>query len=73
MAVRGLLTRLPWWVKWVAAPVIAVAVFGSVIATVAYFVVSLLFKALALVALVGGLVYIVRKFRKTTPSSRDGW
>ncbi|MFJ8697039.1 DUF5326 family protein [Streptomyces roseolilacinus] len=73
MAVRGLLAGLPWWVKWVAIPVIAVAVFGSLIATAVYFVVSLLFKALVLVALVGGLVYVVRKFKGSSPSAHDGW
>ncbi|URM90629.1 DUF5326 family protein [Streptomyces sp. MRC013] len=73
MAVRGLLAGLPWWVKWVAIPVAAVVLFGGALATVAYFVVSLLFKALAFVALVGGLVYVVRKFRKSPPSSDGGW
>ncbi|MDT9681869.1 DUF5326 family protein [Streptomyces sp. TRM76323] len=73
MAVRGLLTGLPWWVKWVAIPVIAVVVFGSVIATAALFVVGLLFKVLVFVALVAGLVYVVRKFTASSPSSRDGW
>ncbi|GGQ11936.1 DUF5326 family protein [Streptomyces roseolilacinus] len=73
MAVRGLLTGLPWWVKWVAIPVIAVVVFGSLIATAVYFVVSLLFKALVFVALVGGLVYAVRKFKGSSPSAHDGW
>lgn len=73
MAVRGLLTGLPWWVKWVAIPVIAVVVFGSVIATAALFVVGLLFKVLVFVALVAGLVYVVRKFTASSPSSHDGW
>ncbi|NKY13175.1 DUF5326 family protein [Streptomyces somaliensis] len=73
MAVRGLLAGLPWWVKWVAMPVVAVFVFGGVIATAVYFVVSLLFKALALVALVGGLVYLIRKLRKSPSSSDGGW
>ncbi|KUH38721.1 MULTISPECIES: DUF5326 family protein [Streptomyces] len=77
MAVKELLRGLPWWVKWVAIPVIAVVVFGGLIASAVYFVVSLLFKALVFVALVGGLLYVVRKFTGSSSSSssstRDGW
>lgn len=63
---------LPWWVKWVAVPVIALVVFGGLIASVVGFVIGLLFKALVFVALVGGLIYIVRKFTGNS-SSRSGW
>lgn len=63
---------LPWWVKWVAVPVIALVVFGGLIATVVGFVIGLLFKALVFVALVGGLVYVVRKFTSSS-SSRGDW
>ncbi|GLP70557.1 MULTISPECIES: DUF5326 family protein [unclassified Streptomyces] len=63
---------LPWWVKWVAVPVIALVVFGGLIATVVGFVIGLLFKLLVFVALVGGLVYVVRKFMSSS-SSRSDW
>ncbi|WP_328933305.1 MULTISPECIES: DUF5326 family protein [unclassified Streptomyces] len=69
---REIFAGLPWWVKWVAVPVIALVVFGGLIATVVGFVIGLLFKALVFVALVGGLVYIVRKFTSSS-SSRSGW
>ncbi|MPY32716.1 hypothetical protein FNH09_15975 [Streptomyces adustus] len=63
---------LPWWVKWVAVPIIALFVFGSLIATVVTIVIGLLFKLLIFVALVGGLIYIVRKFISGS-SSRSDW
>ncbi|UXX94526.1 DUF5326 family protein [Streptomyces sp. AD2-2] len=69
---REIFAGLPWWVKWVAVPVIALFVFGGLIATVVGFVIGLLFKALVFVALVGGLVYIVRKFTSSS-SSRSDW
>ncbi|MFD7897269.1 MULTISPECIES: DUF5326 family protein [unclassified Streptomyces] len=62
MAVRELLTGLPWWVKWIAVPVIAIVVFGGLIMSVVAFVIGVLFKVLIFVALVGGLIYVVRKF-----------
>ncbi|WP_236242135.1 DUF5326 family protein [Streptomyces sp. CC228A] len=77
---KELLAGLPWWVKWVAIPVIAVAVFGGMITSAVFFVVGLLFKVLLFVALVGGLIYVVRKFTGTSsssssssPSSRSEW
>ncbi len=69
---REILSGLPWWVKWVAVPVIALVVFGGLIASVVGFVVWLLFKVLIFVALVGGLVYVVRKFTSSS-SSRSDW
>ncbi|MFB7332216.1 DUF5326 family protein [Streptomyces adustus] len=63
---------LPWWVKWIAVPIIALFVFGSLIATVVTIVIGLLFKLLIFVALVGGLIYIVRKFISGS-SSRSDW
>ena len=53
---RGIFAGLPWWVKWVAVPVIALVVFGGLIASVVGFVIGLLFKALIFVALAEGLV-----------------
>ncbi|MEU6809571.1 DUF5326 family protein [Streptomyces sp. NPDC046831] len=69
---REIFAGLPWWVKWVAVPVIALVVFGSLIASVVHFVVYLLFKALVFVALVGGLIYVVRKVRASS-ASRSDW
>ncbi|MBA2807482.1 MULTISPECIES: DUF5326 family protein [Streptomyces] len=69
---REIFTGLPWWVKWVAVPVIALVVFGSLILSVLQVVVALLFKVLVFVALVGGLIYVVRKFMAGS-SSRSDW
>ncbi|GGN66456.1 MULTISPECIES: DUF5326 family protein [Streptomyces] len=69
---REIFNGMPWWVKWVAVPVIALVVFGTVIVSVLSVVISLLFKALVFVALVGGLIYIVRKFMSSS-SSRSDW
>ncbi|MFD3941586.1 DUF5326 family protein [Streptomyces sp. NPDC058579] len=72
MAVREILAGMPWWVKWVAIPVIALFVFGGLIMSVATFVIGLLFKVLVFVALVGGLIYVVRKFMSSS-TSREDW
>ncbi|MET9530140.1 MULTISPECIES: DUF5326 family protein [unclassified Streptomyces] len=72
MAVREIFAGMPWWVKWVAVPVLVLIVFGGLIATVIGFVIGLLFKALVLVALVAGLIYVVRKFTSSS-SSRNDW
>ncbi|MFF9312078.1 DUF5326 family protein [Streptomyces sp. NPDC014748] len=67
---REIFAGLPWWVKWVAVPVIALVVFGGLIVSIVGIVINLLFKLLVCVALVGGLIYIVRKFMS---SSRSDW
>ncbi|MEU4346797.1 DUF5326 family protein [Streptomyces sp. NPDC023838] len=72
MAAREIFTGMPWWVKWVAVPVIALVVFGGLIASVVGFLFSLLFKALIFVALAGGLIYVVRRFMSSS-SSRGDW
>lgn len=72
MAVREIFAGMPWWVKWVAVPVIALVLFGGLIASVIGFVIGLLFKVLLFVALVGGLVFVVRKFMSSS-SSRSDW
>ncbi|CAL9478489.1 hypothetical protein SUDANB6_02989 [Streptomyces sp. enrichment culture] len=69
---REIFTGLPWWVKWIAVPVIALVVFGGLITSVVGFLVGLLFKVLVFVAMVGGLVYAVRKFTSRS-SSRSDW
>ncbi|MGP9019768.1 DUF5326 family protein [Streptomyces sp. BR1] len=73
MATREIFAGMPWWVKWVAVPVIALAVFGGLIASVVGFLFGLLFKALIFVALVGGLIYVVRRFMSSSSSSRGDW
>ncbi|WP_328495217.1 DUF5326 family protein [Streptomyces sp. NBC_00414] len=69
---REIFAGMPWWIKWVAVPVIALVVFGGLIASVVGFVIGLLFKLLLFVALVGGLIYVVRKFTSSS-SSRSDW
>lgn len=71
MAVQEIFAGMPWWVKWVAVPVIAIVVFGSLIASVVGFVIGLLFKVLVFAVLVGGLVFVVRKFLSSSSSGRD--
>jgi hypothetical protein len=72
MAVQEIFAGMPWWVKWVAVPVIALVVFGGLIVSVVGFVIGLLFKLLVFVALVGGLVFLVRKFMASS-GSRGDW
>ncbi|MEU8757789.1 MULTISPECIES: DUF5326 family protein [Streptomyces] len=72
MAVKEILAGMPWWVKWVAIPVLALVVFGGLITSVLTFVVGLLFKVLLFVALVGGLIFVVRKFTSSS-GSREDW
>ncbi|WP_093655700.1 DUF5326 family protein [Streptomyces wuyuanensis] len=68
---REILKGMPWWVKWVAIPLIALVVFGGMIANLIGFVILLLFKVLFFVAIVGGLVYVVRKFMSSSSSKGD--
>ncbi|MEU9980367.1 DUF5326 family protein [Streptomyces sp. NPDC050856] len=68
---KELLAGLPWWVKWVAIPLIAVLVFGGLIASVVSALIGFLFKALVFVALVAGLIYVVRKFTGASSSKSD--
>ncbi|CAM3240308.1 DUF5326 family protein [Streptomyces albus] len=71
MDAKGTLAGLPWWVTWIVIPVIALVVFGGLIASLVGFLVGLLFKVLVFVALVGGVVYLVRRFK--AGSSRSDW
>lgn len=73
MDAKGTLSGLPWWVKWIVIPVIALVVFGGLITSLIGFVVSLLFKILLFVALVGGVIYLVRRFTSASSSSRGDW
>lgn len=69
---REIFGGMPWWVQWIAVPVIALVVFGTVIVSVLSVLIGLLFKVLIFVALVGGLIYVVRKFMSSS-SSRSDW
>ncbi|MFF3390740.1 DUF5326 family protein [Streptomyces sp. NPDC002669] len=68
---REIFAGMPWWVKWIAVPVLAIVVFGGLIANVVGFMIGLLFKVLVFVILVGGLIFVVRKFMSS--SSRGDW
>ncbi|MGW6459492.1 DUF5326 family protein [Streptomyces sp. NPDC055078] len=69
---REIFAGMPWWVKWVALPLVALVVFGGLIASVVGFVIGLLFKVLVFVALIAGLVFVVRKFMSSS-NSRGDW
>ncbi|MBT2397539.1 DUF5326 family protein [Streptomyces sp. ISL-100] len=69
---REIFAGMPWWVKWVAVPVIALVVFGGAILSAIGLLIGLLFKVLLFVALVGGLIYVVRKFMASSSSSSSG-
>lgn len=72
--IRGIFEGMPWWVKWVAVPLLVLFVFGGVITTVLGALISFVFKALLFVALVGGLIFIVKKFTGSgTKSSSGDW
>ncbi|NGO71867.1 DUF5326 family protein [Streptomyces boncukensis] len=73
MDAKDTFSSLPWWVKWIAVPVIALVVFGGLISAIVGFIVGLLFKVLVFAALVGGVVYLVRRFTSASSSSRGGW
>ncbi|SOD63800.1 hypothetical protein SAMN06297387_112159 [Streptomyces zhaozhouensis] len=62
---------LPWWVRWIAIPAIALVVFGGLLLTVLTWVIGLVFRILLFVAVVAVLIFVVRKF--TSSSSGGGW
>ncbi|MDT0342203.1 DUF5326 family protein [Streptomyces litchfieldiae] len=63
---------LPWWVRWIAIPAIALAVFGTMLIGVITWVVGLLFRILLFAALVAILIFVVRKVTSSS-SSGGGW
>ncbi|MFJ6696766.1 DUF5326 family protein [Streptomyces sp. NPDC091272] len=74
MAAREMFASLPGWVKWVAIPALVLLVFGGAILTAIGTLIGLLFKLLVLVALVGGLIYLVRRFKSSSSGdSSHGW
>jgi membrane protein implicated in regulation of membrane protease activity len=67
------LKGLPWWVKWIGVPVIALVVFGTLVASLISFVVGLLFKVIVFVVLVGALVFVVKRVASgSSNSSKKG-
>ncbi|MFE2426348.1 DUF5326 family protein [Streptomyces sp. NPDC059373] len=70
---KELLGGLPWWVKWVAIPVLAIVVFGGLVGSLLGLLFGLLFKVVIFAALVGGLVFVVKKFTSSSSDSRDTW
>ncbi|MFD3538003.1 DUF5326 family protein [Streptomyces sp. NPDC058662] len=72
--IRKTFAGMPWWVKWVAVPLLALFVFGGVITSILGALIGLVFKLLLFVALVGGLVFVVSKIGGTrTKSSSREW
>ncbi|MCP3755001.1 DUF5326 family protein [Streptomyces sp. NPDC056773] len=69
---RAIFEGMPWWVKWVAVPLLVLFVFGGVITSIIGALIGFLFKALLLVALVGGLIFVVRKFKGAGSKSSAG-
>ncbi|MFE2142373.1 DUF5326 family protein [Streptomyces sp. NPDC059456] len=72
--IRETFAGMPWWVKWVAIPLLVLFVFGGVITSILGALISFVFKLLLFVALVGGLVFVVKKFTGSgSKSSSGGW
>ncbi|MFJ6747978.1 MULTISPECIES: DUF5326 family protein [unclassified Streptomyces] len=72
MAGKGIFAGLPWWVTWVAVPVILIVVFGGLIASAVGFLIAVLFKVLIAAALIAGVIYLVRRFTGSSSSSSKG-
>ena len=70
---ENLLKSLPWWVKWIGIPVIAVVVFGTLIASLVSIVIGLLFKVLVFVILVGALVFVVKRVTSGGSGKKRDW
>ncbi|RBM05537.1 DUF5326 family protein [Streptomyces sp. PT12] len=63
---------LPWWVRWIAIPAIALVVFGTLLIGVITWLIGMLFRVLLFAALVAILIFVVRKFTSSS-SSGGGW
>ncbi|MFF5447444.1 DUF5326 family protein [Streptomyces sp. NPDC012888] len=72
---RKTFAGMPWWVKWVAVPLLFLLVFGGVITSVLTALIGFAFKLVVFLALVGGLVFLVRKFSGSGSAgkSRADW
>ncbi|MFG2982855.1 DUF5326 family protein [Streptomyces sp. NPDC048258] len=72
--IREIFAGMPWWVKWVAVPLLALFVFGGVITSILGALIGIVFKLLLFVGLVGGLVFVVKKVSGgRTKSSSGEW
>ncbi|MBT2539507.1 DUF5326 family protein [Streptomyces sp. ISL-44] len=72
--IREVFAGMPWWVKWVAVPLLALFVFGGVITSILGALISFVFKLLLFVGLVGGLIFLVKKVSgKGAKSSSGEW
>jgi len=69
----NLLKNLPWWVKWIGIPVIALVVFGGLVASLISIVVGLLFKLVVFVVLVGALVFVVKRVTGGGSGKKRDW
>jgi hypothetical protein len=69
----NLLKNLPWWVKWIGIPVIALVVFGGLVASLVSIVVGLLFKLVVFVVLVGALVLVVKRVTSGGSGKKRDW
>ncbi|MFK0255388.1 DUF5326 family protein [Streptomyces sp. NPDC090445] len=67
--IRETLAGLPWWVKWVAIPLLVLFVFGGVITSILGALIGFAFKLLLFVGLVAGLVFLVKKFGGSSAKS----
>ncbi|MFJ6778481.1 DUF5326 family protein [Streptomyces yangpuensis] len=70
--IREIFAGMPWWVKWVAVPLLALFVFGGVITSILGALISFAFKLLLFVGLVGGLVFVVKKLGGGRSKSSSG-
>ncbi|MEV0414379.1 DUF5326 family protein [Streptomyces sp. NPDC050448] len=72
--IRETFAGMPWWVKWVAIPLLVLFVFGGAITSILSTLIGFAFKVLLFVGLVAGLVFLVKKFSGSgTKSSSGDW
>ncbi|MET9695496.1 DUF5326 family protein [Streptomyces sp. NPDC006529] len=71
--IRETFAGMPWWVKWVAVPLLALFVFGGVVTSILGTLIHLLFNVLLFVGLVAGLVFVVKKVTGGSKSSSSEW
>ncbi|MFD7625169.1 DUF5326 family protein [Streptomyces sp. NPDC059851] len=67
--IRETLAGMPWWVKWVAIPLLVLFVFGGVITSILGALIGFAFKLLLFAGLVGALVFLVKKFGGSSAKS----
>ncbi|MFE6834363.1 DUF5326 family protein [Streptomyces sp. NPDC057705] len=70
--IRETFAGMPWWVKWVAVPLLALFVFGGVITSILTVLIGVVFKVLLFIGLVAGLVFVVKKVGGGRPKSSSG-